>query len=196
MKQVSYPTYSEAKRWAIQVLNTQTRRTGTPSESVHSSGMELNKPFLVLVYIFIWFSVYSSTGANLDFLLKASPYFMNKNGTGIAMTATPPRIDIAGPTPKLWNMGVATSGKAAARMLRRKVFPDTALAAYSWYVSTKKLIHCWKMILKPAPIKTAASTGAIPVHYFSIVPHRLRLSFIYKGKHTLDARISRPPEPE
>jgi hypothetical protein len=56
---------------------------------------------------------------------------MNINGTGMARTATPPRIDIAGPTPKLWNMGFAASGNAAAKMLRRKVFPDTALAAYS-----------------------------------------------------------------
>lgn len=75
--------------------------------------------------------VQSSTGANLDFLLNARPYFMNMNGTGIAITATPPRIDIAGPTPRLWNIGFAASGNPAAKTLRKKVFPDTALAAYS-----------------------------------------------------------------
>lgn len=96
---------------------------------------------------------------------------MNMNGTGIAITAMPPRIDTAGPTPKLWNMGDATSGNAAAKMLRRKVFPETALAAYSWYVSTKKFIHCWKMMLNPEPINTAATTGAGPVSYISMISH-------------------------
>lgn len=100
---------------------------------------------------------------------------MNINGTGIAITATPPRIDTAGPTPKLWNIGDATSGNPAAKKLRRKVFPDTALAAYSWYVSTKKFIHCWKMILNPAPINTAATTGAGPVYAVSRIFLRRRL---------------------
>lgn len=84
-----------------------------------------------IVYPSIHLSVYSSTGANLDFLLNTKPYFMNINGTGMASTATPPSIDIAGPTPSLWNIGLAASGNPAARILRRKVFADTALAAYS-----------------------------------------------------------------
>jgi hypothetical protein len=111
----------------------------------------------------------------LDFLLKASPYFMNINGTGIAITATPPRRDMAGPTPKLRNIGLAASGNAAAKMLRRKVFPDTALAAYSWYVSIKKFIHCWKMMLNPAPIKIAAATGAGPIYVVSKVSSQDRV---------------------
>jgi hypothetical protein len=55
---------------------------------------------------------------------------MNMKGTGIAIVAIPPRIDIAGPTPKLWNMGFATNGKPAANRLRNIVFADTAEAAY------------------------------------------------------------------
>jgi hypothetical protein len=54
---------------------------------------------------------------------------MNTKGTGIAIVATPPRIDIAGPTPRWWNIGCAAIGKPAAMMLLRKVFADTALAA-------------------------------------------------------------------
>lgn len=57
------------------------------------------------------------------------PYFMKINGTGIARAAMPPRIDIAGPTPKLWNIGLANNGKPAAMKLRRMVFADTADAA-------------------------------------------------------------------
>jgi hypothetical protein len=101
----------------------------------------------------------SSTGANLDILLKVNPYFMKMNGTGIATVATAPKIDIAGPTPKLWNIGFATSGNAAAKTLLRNVFAETALAAYRPYVSTRKLIHCWKRTLNPAPMKAAANTG-------------------------------------
>lgn len=55
---------------------------------------------------------------------------MNINGTGIAIAATPPKIDIAGPTPKLWNMGFATRGNPAAKKLRKMVLADTAEAAY------------------------------------------------------------------
>jgi len=55
---------------------------------------------------------------------------MNTNGTGMAIVATAPRIDIAGPTPRLWNMGFAAIGKPAAIILLKKVFADTALAAY------------------------------------------------------------------
>lgn len=54
---------------------------------------------------------------------------MNKKGTGIAMVATAPKMDMAGATPRLWNIGIAASGNPAARTLRRKVFADTALAA-------------------------------------------------------------------
>jgi len=71
----------------------------------------------------------SWTGAKLDLFLKARPYFMNKKGTGTARVATPPRTDMAGPTPKLWNIGLAARGSPAARILRRKVFAETALAA-------------------------------------------------------------------
>jgi len=71
----------------------------------------------------------SSMGAKLDLFLKASPYFINKNGTGIAAVATAPRIDMAGPTPRLWNIGMAARGNPAANMLRRKVLAETALAA-------------------------------------------------------------------
>ena len=56
---------------------------------------------------------------------------MKMNGTGIAIVAMPPRIDIAGPTPKLWNIGIAAKGRPAPKTLRRKVFAETALAAYN-----------------------------------------------------------------
>ena len=42
---------------------------------------------------------------------------------------------------------------------RRMVLADVALAACNAYVSTKKLIHCWNITLKPAPIKQAAVVG-------------------------------------
>lgn len=87
---------------------------------------------------------------------------MNMKGTGIAIVATPPRIDIAGPTPKLWNIGIAINGNPAPMRDRSNVFADTADAAYRPYVSTRKLIHCWNMTLKPAPMKAAAKTGDIP----------------------------------
>ena len=68
---------------------------------------------------------------------------------------------IAGPTPRLWNIGLATKGNAAASKLLRKVFAAVALAAYMIYVSTRKLMHCWKITLKPAPINAAATVGSI-----------------------------------
>lgn len=80
--------------------------------------------------------------------LNLAPYRINMNGTGIATAAIPPRILIAGPTPKVSNMGLAANGSPAAITERRTVFPDTALAAYIRYVSTRKLIHCWNIILK------------------------------------------------
>lgn len=79
-------------------------------------------------------------------------------GTGSANAATPPRILIAGPTPRWLNIGLAASGRPPAIKLRKNVLAETAEAAYSEYVSTRKLIHCWKMVLKPAPMKAAATT--------------------------------------
>lgn len=69
------------------------------------------------------------TGANVLFFLNLSPYRMNIKGTGSAKQATPPRMLIAGPTPKLLNIGRAAMGKPAANTLRRKVFALTAEAA-------------------------------------------------------------------
>jgi hypothetical protein len=123
--------------------------------------------FYALVSLFAC-GLSSSTGANLDIFLNVTPYFMNKNGTGMAITATPPNKDIAGPTPRLLNMGVAARGNEAAKALLRSVLADVALAAYKRYVSTRKLMHCWKMMLKPAPIKTAANTGTTPGTHVSI----------------------------
>ena len=54
---------------------------------------------------------------------------MKMSGTGRAMAATPPRIDIEGPTPMLLNMGLTASGRAPAKMLRKMVLAETALAA-------------------------------------------------------------------
>ena len=54
---------------------------------------------------------------------------MNKSGTGSARQATAPKTLMAGPTPRLWNMGLATRGNPEASKLRKKVFADTALAA-------------------------------------------------------------------
>lgn len=71
----------------------------------------------------------SSTGANFDFRLRVSPYRMKINGAGNIRHARPPKMLIAGPTPRLWNMGCATKGNAVARRLRRKVFAAVALAA-------------------------------------------------------------------
>lgn len=97
----------------------------------------------------------------MDIFLSVNPYFINIKGTGMAIVATPPRIDIAGPTPRAWNMGLAARGSPAAKILRRKVFAEVALAAYTPYVSTRKLMHCWKMTLNPAPIKSVARIGTI-----------------------------------
>lgn len=101
---------------------------------------------------------------------------MNKKGTGMAMIAMPPKRDIAGPTPRLWNMGVAARGNEAAKALLRSVLADVALAAYNRYVSTRKLMHCWKMMLKPAPMKTAANTGTIPDDQFSTIQSPSRIT--------------------
>ena len=85
--------------------------------------------------------------SNLDLSRSLFPYFMNMNGMGIAKLAMPPKIDIAGPTPRFWNMGRANMleviswrnrnefrqspyGNPAARIDRKKVFAETALAAY------------------------------------------------------------------
>lgn len=59
-------------------------------------------------------------------------------------------------------MGFAAKGNAAAIILLRMVLAATALAAYRAYVSMRKLMHCWKMMLKPAPMKPVARTGRIP----------------------------------
>jgi hypothetical protein len=56
------------------------------------------------------------------------------------------------------NIGLAASGRPPAIKLRKNVLAETAEAAYSEYVSTRKLIHCWKIMLKPAPMKAAATT--------------------------------------
>ena len=56
---------------------------------------------------------------------------MKMKGTGNAKQATPPSTLMAGPTPRLLNIGFATRGNAHASKLRKKVFADTALAAYS-----------------------------------------------------------------
>lgn len=55
---------------------------------------------------------------------------MNKSGAGSIKHANPPSMLIAGPTPRLWNIGLATKGNAAANKLRKKVFAAVALAAY------------------------------------------------------------------
>jgi hypothetical protein len=67
--------------------------------------------------------------ANFDLILRDLPYLIIKNGIGRQRVAIPAIIDIAGPTPRVPNMGRATNGIAAPKMLRKKVFADTALAA-------------------------------------------------------------------
>ena len=42
---------------------------------------------------------------------------------------------------------------------RSRVFAETALAAYNPYESTRKLMHCWNITLKPAPMKHVATVG-------------------------------------
>ena len=101
---------------------------------------------------------FQSTGANVDFFLSAKPYFKNRKGTGMAATATSSRIDIAGLTPRLWDIGLAAKGSPAA-ILRKKVLAETALTAYRLYVSTRKLIYCRKIKLKPPPMKLVAAVG-------------------------------------
>jgi len=78
----------------------------------------------------------------------------------MANAATAPRTLIPGPTPMALNIGRAASGSPHAIKLLKNVFAAVALAAYSPYVSTKKLMHCWKMLLKPAPMKIVAIRGA------------------------------------
>ena len=56
---------------------------------------------------------------------------------------------------------------------RRIVLADVALAACNAYVSTKKLIHCWNMTLKPAPIKQAAVVGIAQWNFGSAVQPNL-----------------------
>lgn len=65
----------------------------------------------------------------MDILLSVRPYFIKIKGTGNARHAMPPKILIAGPTPRLLNIGFATSGNAEASKLLKNVFADTALAA-------------------------------------------------------------------
>lgn len=71
----------------------------------------------------------SCTGANFDIFRSFSPYLMKINGTGKASAATPPRILMAGPTPRWLNMGRAASGRPPAIKLRKNVLADTAEAA-------------------------------------------------------------------
>ncbi|KAG9817515.1 hypothetical protein KCU77_g17698, partial [Aureobasidium melanogenum] len=71
----------------------------------------------------------SCTGANFDIFLSFNPYFMKMKGTGKANAATPPRMLIAGPTPRLLNIGLAASGRPPAIMLRKNVLAETADAA-------------------------------------------------------------------
>lgn len=72
------------------------------------------------------------TGEKREILLSAGPNFINRSGTGRARVAIPPRIDIEGPTPMFLNIGLTASGRAPARILRKMVLADTALAAYIW----------------------------------------------------------------
>lgn len=71
----------------------------------------------------------SHLGVNLDLALNASPYLMNSKGTGNAKHEIPPSRLAAGPMPKFSNKGRAAIGIAHARIDRRIVFADTALAA-------------------------------------------------------------------
>lgn len=84
---------------------------------------------------------------------------MNSNGTGSKRAANAPRIDVAGPTPRAWNIGLVVNGSPNARRERNIVFDATALAAYRPYVSTRKLMHAWNMVLNPAPMKQVATVG-------------------------------------
>ena len=68
-------------------------------------------------------------------------------------------METPGPTPIERNIGLTANGSPAAMKERRIVFAETALAAYMEYVSTKKLMHCWNITLKPAPMKHVATVG-------------------------------------
>lgn len=78
-------------------------------------------------------------------LRNVNPYRLNSHGTGNARQATPPSTLAAGPTPICRNIGFAAKGSPHAMMLRRNVLAATAEAAKGPYVSTRKLIHCWKI---------------------------------------------------
>lgn len=95
---------------------------------------------------------------------------MNNKGTGKAVHATAPKILHEGPTPKRANIGRTANGSPLAKILRRNVFADTADAAYNAYVSTRKLMHCWNMILNPAPMKAVATVGMAQL-YFGLAVH-------------------------
>lgn len=43
-------------------------------------------------------------------LRSLGEYFISRKGIGMARTAIPPNIDIAGPMPRLWNIGRAKRG--------------------------------------------------------------------------------------
>jgi hypothetical protein len=67
--------------------------------------------------------------AHFDFILNLFPYSIKMNGMGKPRVATAAKIDIAGPTPSLSNIGFAASGIPVARRLRRNVFAEVADAA-------------------------------------------------------------------
>lgn len=77
---------------------------------------------------------------------------MKRSGTGKAKHEMPPKQLDAGPTPRFLNIGRTAIGSAQASTDRRMVLADTALAAKTPYVSTRKLRHCWNTMVKPAPI--------------------------------------------
>lgn len=67
--------------------------------------------------------------ANLDLLRRNVVYLINRKGTGRARQEIPPSRLAAGATPILMNIGRAAMGIAQARIDRRMVFAETALAA-------------------------------------------------------------------
>ena len=85
--------------------------------------------FLSLLCTFILLCNKNYDVTILDLFRSSEPYFMKINGITSITQATTPRTEVAGPTPIPYNMGLATSGKPAAMMLRRNVFEETALAA-------------------------------------------------------------------
>ena len=116
---------------------------------------------------------------------------MKIHGTGRARHAIAPSSDAAGPTPRFLNIGLAASGRPKASNDRRKVLADVALAAYGPYESTKKFMHCWKIMLKPAPMNYSdliSPNSGETVWYGDILPlHRqLALATVF-----LDVQSSR-----